>query len=206
KKKELAGYYAKIDKKLAELNKAVAEHQKTGLKGTMAQTLALGPHRKTHVMIRGDFLRPGVQVEPGMPGVLYRFQANGSQPVGLTRLDLANWLIDAKNPLTARVTVNWVWQRYFGRGIVNTLEDFGTQGEKPSHPQLLDWLATEFMRQKWSLKALHKLIVTSATYRQSSAARPELTGRDPLNVLLGRQNRVRLEGEIVRDSALAASG
>jgi hypothetical protein len=104
------------------------------------------------------------------------------------------------------VTVNWIWQKYFARGIVPTLEDFGTQGERPSHPELLDWLASELVRQQWSLKAMHKLIVTSATYRQSSAARPELQGRDPLNVLLARQNRMRLEAEAVRDNALAVSG
>src|SRR5207253_3914964 len=107
---------------------------------------------------------------------------------------------------TGRVITNWMWQHYFGRGLVATPEDFGTQGEKPSHPELLDWLATELVRQHWSMKALHKLIVTSATYRQSSNARPELSGRDPLNVLLARQNRPRLEAEIVRDVALASSG
>ncbi|HMC65937.1 MAG TPA: DUF1553 domain-containing protein, partial [Gemmataceae bacterium] len=197
--RELTDYYTKIDKKLAALNKAVAEHQKTVPRVTLAQTLALGPHRKTHVMIRGDFLRPGVEVEPGTPAALSPRQTIKN------RLDLAKWLVDPENPLTARVTVNWIWQRYFGRGIVNTLEDFGMQGEKPLHPELLDWLATEFMRQKWSLKTLHKLIVTSATYRQSSSIRPELISRDPLNVLLARQNRLRLEAEIVRDSALAAS-
>src|SRR5439155_2213255 len=118
----------------------------------------------------------------------------------------ARWLVDPANPLTARVTMNWIWQRYFGRGLVATLEDVGTQGEKPSHPELLDWLASELLRQKWSLKAMHKLIVTSATYRQSSQARPELVPRDPLNLLLARQNRIRLEAEIVRDVTLAASG
>jgi hypothetical protein len=114
--------------------------------------------------------------------------------------------VDPANPLTSRVLVNWVWQRYFGRGFVATLEDFGTQGEKPSHPDLLDWLASEVMRRKWRLKELHKLIVTSATYRQSSHVRPELTSRDPLNILLARQSRLRLEAEIVRDVSLASSG
>jgi hypothetical protein len=114
--------------------------------------------------------------------------------------------MDPDNPLTARVVVNWVWHKYFGRGLVATLEDWGTQGEKPSHPELLDWLATEFIRQKWSLKALQKLIVTSATYRQSSHARPDLQNRDPLNVLLARQHRPRLEAEVLRDVALASSG
>src|SRR5205823_4069604 len=110
-----------------------------------------------------------------------------------------------ENPLTARVTVNWVWAKFFGRGIVVTPEDFGTQGAKPSHPELLDWLASEFKDPKqcgWSLKRLHKLIVMSATYRQASTITPELLQRDPQNVLLARQSRLRLEAEIVRDSAL----
>src|SRR5207249_7655647 len=104
-----------------------------------------------------------------------------SAEAAATRLDLAKWLVAPENPLTSRVVTNWMWQHYFGRGLVATLEDFGTQGEKPSHAELLDWLGTEFMRQKWSMKALHKLIVTTATYRQASNARPELTARDPLN-------------------------
>jgi hypothetical protein len=104
------------------------------------------------------------------------------------------------------VVVNWVWHKHFGRGLVPTLEDFGTQGEKPSHPELLDWLATELVRRQWSLKSLHRLIVTSATYRQSSRQRPELLVRDPLNVLRARQSRLRLEGEVLRDNALAVSG
>jgi hypothetical protein len=111
------------------------------------------------------------------------------------------------NPLTARVTANWAWHHLFGRGLVVTLEDFGTEGEKPSHPELLDWLATNFRgAQHWSLKGLIRRIVTSATYRQSAALRPELIQRDPLNVLVARQNRQRLEAEVVRDNALAASG
>src|SRR5439155_10562304 len=122
-----------------------------------------------------------------------------------TRLDLARWIVSPENPLTARVAVNWVWQKYFGRGLVATPEDFGTQGERPSHPELLDWLASEFVRRGWDLKELHRLIVTSATYRQSSRVSPELHDRDPLNVLLARQSRLRLEAEVVRDVGLAAS-
>jgi hypothetical protein len=179
---------------------------KSAPRGTMAQTLTLGPARTTHVLIRGDFLRPGVEVRPGTPSVFPPLQASGSQPAGLTRLDLARWVVAPENPLTPRVTVNWVWQKFFGRGLVATPEDFGTQGEKPSHPELLDWLASEFVRRGWSLKELHRLIVTSATYRQSSRARPELEARDPLNVLLARQARHRLEAEVLRDQALAASG
>ena len=124
----------------------------------------------------------------------------------ISRLTLAKWLVAPNDPLTARVTVNRVWQEYFGRGLVRTSEDFGTQGEKPSHPELLDWLAAGFQQSGWSLKKLHKRIVTSATYRQSSNFRPELQGRDPGNTLLARQTRLRLPAELIRDSALAASG
>ncbi len=160
--------------------------------------------RDTHVLIRGDFLKHGVKVFPGVPAVLPPLEAKeGSKP---NRLDLARWLVCDKNPLTARVTVNRVWQRHFGRGLVKTAEDFGTQGDRPSHPELLDWLATEFMRQGWSQKALHRLIVTSATYRQSSQVSPGLQERDPENILLARSPRLRVEAEIVRDIALTASG
>ncbi len=201
-KKELTGYYSKVDKKLVELNKAVTDHQKKAPTLTQAQTLALGSPRKTHVMIRGDFLRPGVEVQPGTPGSLPAMNMGDKK----TRLELAQWIVNPENPLTARVAVNWIWQRYFGRGLVPTLEDFGTQGERPSNPELLDWLALELMHQKWSLKGLHKTIVTSATYRQSSKIRPELVARDPNNILLARQSRLRLEAEIIRDLALASSG
>jgi len=199
---ELAAHYGKIDKKLAELTKALADHDKAMPQMTKAQTIALTSPRKTNVMIRGDFLRRGVEVEANTPAVLPPMPQSKKK----TRLDLARWLVNPANPLTARVTVNWVWHKYFGRGMVATLEDFGTQGEKPSHPELLDYLASEFMARKWSMKELHRLIVTSATYRQSAKSRPELAVRDPLNVWLARQNRLRLEGEIVRDNALAASG
>jgi len=122
------------------------------------------------------------------------------------RLDLARWLVDPQHPLTARVTVNRIWQRYFGRGLVETENDFGVQGTPPTHPQLLDGLASEFIREGWSLKALHRLIVTSHTYRQSSHRRPEVETVDPQNKLLGRQLRLRLEAETIRDVALAVSG
>ncbi len=201
-RKELAAYYAKIDPKLVQLQKALAAHQKAAPTMSQAQTLALGPARPTHVLVRGDFLRPGAAVEPGTPSILP--PPKGSAPK--TRLDLARWLVDPANPLTARVVTNWVWHHDFGRGLVATLEDFGTQGEKPSHPELLDYLASEFVRQRWDLKALHRLIVTSATYRQSSQERPELAARDPLNILLARQSRQRVEAEVVRDLALACSG
>jgi hypothetical protein len=114
--------------------------------------------------------------------------------------------VSKDNPLTARVTVNRMWEQYFGRGLVETTEDLGTQGSKPTHPKLLDWLATEFMRRAWDMKALHRLIVTSATYRQSSAVSPKLLERDPSNELLTRGPRFRLEAEMIRDAALRASG
>jgi hypothetical protein len=189
-------------------------NKKKAAAGGLAQTLALGPPRRTHVLLRGDFLRPGVEVQSGTPAVLPPLRGDWGTPVtrSATRLDLAKWIVSPSNPLTARVLVNWVWQRYFGRGLVATLEDFGTQGEKPSHPELLDWLASEVMAgggqpsPSWSLKRLHRLIVTSATYRQASRLRPELAARDPLNILLARQSRQRLEAEVVRDAALASSG
>ncbi len=173
---------------------------------TMAQTLALGSLRRTHVLIRGDFLRPGVEVRPGTPAVLPPLRPDDGRTPAPNRLDLAHWIVHPDNPLTARVLVNWVWHKYFGRGIVPTLEDFGTQGERPSHPELLDHLAGEFLRRGWSLKALHRSIVRSATYRQSSRVTADLLRRDPLNVLLARQVRLRLEAETVRDVTLAASG
>ena len=200
-KKTIADHFAKTDPALAKLTKAVTDHQKNVPIVTQAQTLAMGKPRKTTVLIRGDFLRPGVEVQAGTPGVLPPLKGDH-----LTRLDLAKWLVAADNPLTSRVLMNWMWQKYFGRGLVATLEDFGTQGEKPSHPELLDWLASETQRRQWSLKEMHKLVVTSATYRQSAKTRPELLHRDPLNVLLARQTRQRLDAEILRDEALAASG
>jgi hypothetical protein len=159
--------------------------------------------RRSYLFIKGDFTRDGGDVHPVVPAVLHPLPAAVKNP---NRLDLARWLVDPANPLTARVTVNRVWQQYFGRGIVETENDFGTQGIAPTHPQLLDWLATEFIARKWSLKQLHRLIVTSATYRQSSKVRPDLADVDANNRLLARQNRLRLDAEIVRDVCLSASG
>jgi hypothetical protein len=157
--------------------------------------------RETYIHLGGEFTRKGAVVQPGVPAVLPQPPAGAT-----TRLDFAKWLVDPRNPLTARVTVNRIWQEYFGKGIVETENDFGAQGARPSHPALLDWLASEFIRQGWSQKAVHRLIVTSAAYRQSSKQRPELEEADPYNKLLARQNRLRLEAEIIRDSALSASG
>jgi hypothetical protein len=157
--------------------------------------------RPTHLFIKGDFTRLGDLVSPGVPQVLPPLATPAP-----SRLDLARWLVAPENPLTARVTVNRIWQQYFGKGLVETENDFGTQGLPPSHPELLDWLATELHARKWSLKAIHRAIVTSAAYRQSSKARPELGIVDPNNRLLARQSRFRLDAELVRDAGLSASG
>ncbi|MEA2630914.1 MAG: hypothetical protein QOE66_1133, partial [Chloroflexota bacterium] len=158
--------------------------------------------RTTSILRRGDFLKPVKPVEPGVPGFLPPLPSD-AEP---TRLSLARWLVDRQAPTTARAIVNRVWQADFGTGLVATAEDFGVQGEAPSHPELLDWLACEFMDQGWSFKKLNRLIVTSATYRQSSKVRPDLLAKDPYNRLLARGSRQRVEGEIVRDVQLAASG
>ena len=167
------------------------------------EELAAADRRATHVLIKGNFLNPGAQVDVGVPQALHPLPPDATR----NRLGVARWLMDRENPLTARVTVNRVWSRMFGVGLVETEEDFGTQGELPSHPLLLDWLATEFRdTHRWSHKQLCKTIVMSATYRQSAAATPEMVRRDPRNRLLARGPRFRLEAEMIRDSALAASG
>jgi len=159
--------------------------------------------RKSHLLIAGDFTRLGEEVTPGTPTALHAF-APGQAPVD--RLALARWIFADGNTLTARVIANRVWQAYFGRGLVETENDFGSQGTAPSHPELLDWLAVDLKEHGWSLKSLHRTIVLSRTYRQDSAARPELTEKDPGNRLLARQTRLRLDAEFVRDSLLSASG
>ncbi len=202
--------------------------------------------RETHLFTKGDFTRPADQVTPGVLAVLHPLErrlparlvdTNAPRAVldagAPNRLDLARWTMSPANPLTARVTVNRVWQQYFGRGLVETENDFGTQGSAPTHPELLDWLAVEFGKpdvaasrqsaadqktedggalprrryaETWSLKHLHRVIVTSGTYRQSSRVRPELASVDPLNKLLARQSRLRLDAEVIRDHALFTSG
>lgn len=157
---------------------------------------------RTFLRLRGQWDSPGIEVEPRAPAFLPSLRAQGPA----TRLDLAAWILAEENPLTARVAVNRMWQEFFGRGLVRTSEDFGTQGELASHPRLLDWLASEFRAGGWSVKRMHKLIAMSAAYRQSSAARPELAQRDPDNAWLARQNRLRLPAEALRDSALRVSG
>jgi mono/diheme cytochrome c family protein len=189
---------AEIKKRQATLT----AHQKAKPESSKVQTLSAGPTRATHIHIRGDFLRKGVEVKADTPAILPKSE----KPLA-NRLDLARWLVSSDNPLTPRVTANWVWGKLFGRGLVSTPEDFGTQGQKPSHPELLDWLAVALRDDdKWSLKAFIKRIVMSETYRQSSTLRRDFIEKDPLNVFLARQSRLRLEAEIVRDGALAASG
>lgn len=160
--------------------------------------------RETYLLTRGDFTRPDTERGPLSPGIFAAIAP--SAPELRTRLDLAKWLVHPDNPLTPRVTVNRHWMRFFGRGIVETDEDFGAQGAAPSHPALLDWLGREFQRRGWSSKALHRAIVSSAVYQQSSRSRPDLSAKDPRNLWLARQERFRLEAEIVRDAALSASG
>jgi hypothetical protein len=201
-------HYQTLDPERVPLAAQIAELKKRQKQIERATTTTLVMHereerRATHVHLRGDFLRPGAAVLPDVPDVLPPLAARGEQP---DRLDFARWLVDDENPLTARVTVNRIWQRHFGQGLVTTENDFGTQGDPPTHPELLDWLARRFMAGGWSQKALHQLIVTSATYRQSSHAREDLAKTDPYNKWLGRQQRLRLDAESIRDVALAASG
>jgi hypothetical protein len=157
--------------------------------------------RPTHRLERGDFLKPAEEVSPGVPSFLHPLDDPAP-----SRLSLARWLADRRSPTTARAIVNRMWQAYFGVGLVTTPEDFGTQGAYPSHPELLDWLAVELMDNGWSLKHIHRLIVSSAVYQQSASASPELLASDPDNRLLARGPRFRVDAETVRDVALAASG
>ena len=214
RRKPLANKLDGLKKQLDALNKAIP---------TTLVMKAKAEPRQTHIMIRGDFLRKGAAVEPGVPDVLPAIHLSqdldAKKRSASARLEFAKWLCSPDNPLTARVTVNRAWQAFFGAGLVNTENDFGTQGDPPTHPELLDWLASEFMGQSeisnlksqisnpaWSVKRLHRLIVTSATYRQASHLRPELRERDPSNKLLARQSRLRLEAELIRDVCLSASG
>ena len=224
RRKPLANKLDDLKKQLDALNKAIP---------TTLVMKAKAEPRQTHIMIRGDFLRKGAAVEPGVPDVLPAIRlsqdVDAKKRTASARLEFAKWLCLPDNPLTARVTVNRAWQAFFGAGLVPTENDFGTQGDPPTHPELLDWLASDFVGQAfqpdpsrdqhstprvglerptyaWSLKRLHRLIVTSATYRQASHLRPELRERDPANKLLARQSRLRLEAELIRDVCLSASG
>ena len=184
------------EKKLAALKKKEPKITTTLVMAERAEP------RKSHLFIKGDFTRHGEQVYPGTIKALHPFQPSPAT----NRLDLARWIVSKENPLTARVIVNRIWQQYFGKGIVETENDFGTQGIPPTHPELLDWLAQEFVAKGWSMKNMHLLIVSSATYRQSSKSRDDLWNVDAANKLLARQNRLRLDSEVVRDVGLSASG
>jgi hypothetical protein len=158
--------------------------------------------RDTFILMRGAYDKKGEKVTAATPAVLPPM----AMDLPRNRLGLAKWLVSAENPLTARVVVNRFWQQIFGTGLVKTSEDFGAQGESPSHPELLDWLASEFIRSGWDVKQLMRLIVSSATYRQQSQLSLELLSKDPENRLLARGPRLRLPGELIRDQALTVSG
>ncbi|HEX8916033.1 MAG TPA: PSD1 and planctomycete cytochrome C domain-containing protein [Humisphaera sp.] len=235
---EVFAYWRTTVREFKDANDRIEALWKQWPAGATTMTLAArDAMRPTAVLDRGDWLKPKKTVEPGVPSFLNPLPADAPP----NRLALAKWLVDPKAPTTARVMVNRVWQAYFGLGLVSTSEDFGVQGEPPSHPELLDWLAVEFMEggdrngarpsaaasadangrstnaraaedgrapsnAPWSVKRLHRLIVTSATYRQASTVTPALLARDPYNRLLARGARFRVEGEIVRDISLAAGG
>jgi len=204
-RRALREYFRSIDPALEPVRERLVGLREFWGELTSPSTLVMKEQsetRKTQILVRGSFLTKGKEVRPGVPAVLPPVRKE--QPAD--RLGLARWLVDAYNPLTPRVAVNRFWMHYFGRGLVETVEDFGTQGDRPTHPELLDWLAAEFIEQKWSMKAFHRLVVTSATYRQNSAVAPDLLERDPDNRLLARGPRRRLEAEMVRDNALAVAG
>jgi hypothetical protein len=220
---EVFSYWRTTVSEFKEANETIAASYKEWPEGATALTLmARNEPRDTHILKRGDWLKPTANVTAGVPAFLHALpqDAGSTQASGQSRLILARWLVDKKSPTTARVLVNRLWQSYFGLGLVNTPEDFGMQSEMPSHPELLDWLACEFMEPRWdaeskmnnaparswSIKHIHRLIVTSAAYRQSSKVTPELYRRDPYNRLIARGTRLRVEAEIVRDVALATSG
>jgi hypothetical protein len=198
-----------IRKALAAAQKdriAEAEAELNRVQSDVVNTLIFRPRpepRVTHIHKRGDFLNLGDEVRPETLACLPPLEKSGETA---TRLDLARWLVRDDQPLTPRVVVNRAWQQFFGYGLVETENDFGVQGSFPTHPRLLDWLAEEFVRSGWDMKHLHRLIATSAAYRQSSAWREDVAAADPRNKLLARQNRLRVEAEILRDAALTASG
>jgi hypothetical protein len=206
-KTDLTAYFVTHPRERRLLSEAVAKLQsaRQAIENKIPSTMVMSEMstpRDTFVLIRGSYEKPGDKVTPTVPACLPPLRENAPR----NRLGLARWLVDPANPLTARVAVNRMWQQYFGTGLVKTVEDFGAQGEPPSHPELLDWLATEFVRNGWDMKAMARLIVTSATYRQASIASPALRERDPENRLLARGPRVRLPAEMIRDQALAVSG
>ncbi|HVR74950.1 MAG TPA: DUF1549 and DUF1553 domain-containing protein [Planctomycetota bacterium] len=205
---ELLEHFASMDLTGARLREERRELEKKAPKSPYMKARVLqaaAAPRTTRVLARGDFLEPGEEVEPGTPAALPPLEKRGKEG-SADRLDLARWLVHPSNTLTPRVTANHVWDALFGQGIVRTVGDFGVKGERPSHPELLDWLADELLRLRWSRKAFVRLVVTSAAYRQASTHRPGLVEIDPQNILLHRQNRFRLGAEAVRDFHLAAAG
>ncbi len=202
----LAEYFRGIAPSLAsardELKSVKSELDKLGIASAMVMEEVAEGEPSDFLRERGGFSAKAEKVRADTPATLHAFPSGAPR----NRLGLAQWLVSRDNPLTPRVIVNRIWEQYFGRGIVETVEDFGTQGAAPSHPELLDWLAVEFMDSGWSMKKLHRLIVTSAAYKQTSRVTPELLKADPYNRLLARGPRFRMEAEMIRDSGLAASG
>jgi hypothetical protein len=206
-KQAIAAHYRTIAPALTLLREeqtTIQAHRDTLVKQIPTTLISMaGPPRTVRILPRGNWLDDsGPVVMSDVPNFLQPRPASNK----LTRFDLASWLVHPDNPLTARVFVNRLWKLAFGQGIVKTLEDFGSQGAPPTHPQLLDWLATEFIAQGWDVKSMLKLMVTSATYRQSSVASKDVCERDPSNLWLARQNRWRLDAEMVRDAALSIGG
>ena len=206
-KKTLAAHYRTVSPEIRRLERELfrlnqRENELASARYSSLVMQELREPRRTYVQVRGNFLEKGKEVAPGVPAFLPALPA--LEP--MNRLTLARWLVNPENPLTARVTVNRLWERFFGTGLVKTSEDLGRQGELPSHPELLDWLATEFVARGWDLKAIQKEIVLSATYRQQSVATRELLEKDAYNRLLARGPRFRLDAEVIRDQALAVSG
>jgi hypothetical protein len=204
-KEALARHYRTLAPSLQAVRDEIARLEKSRPVAPMLPVMVELPanqRRTTRVMIKGNFLNLGDHVQAAVPAAFHPLPPGAPAD----RLGVAKWLIDPNNPLTARVAVNRYWAQLWGSGLVTTEEDFGTQGELPSHPELLDWLATEYVRLGWDTKALLRLLVTSAAYRQSSKVTPELLAKDPRNRLFGRGPRFRLEAEMVRDQALALGG
>jgi hypothetical protein len=205
---ELLAYYRQqhpagmtnADRELAAANKALADFEKTFPTAMVMEEMPTP--RDAFVLVRGQYDKKGDKVTAALPAALPPLPKDAPN----NRLGFARWVASPENPLTARVAVNRLWEQLFGAGLVRSSENFGVQGEPPTHPELLDWLATEFVRLGWDVKAIQKTIVMSATYRQSSRVSPELLAKDPENRLLARQGRFRLPAELVRDNALAASG
>ncbi len=208
-KKQLSDYHASTDKLSLGLKSQLTKNKKQidAIKPpTTLVMVEMKSPRTTNIFKRGNFLQPGIEVEPTVPAALSSMPTSVTKEGRPDRLAFTRWLVSRENPLVARVAVNRWWSEFFGRGIVETLEDFGTQGERPTHPDVLDWLAVEFMDNNWSMKHVHRLIVLSETYRQDSSISPQQLAADPLNSLYGRGPRLRMTAEMIRDHGLAVSG